>query len=161
MIAIDWRRIWWWVPRVVGWPASIVALLITSLFTSGPYALHHRFPMGSRQVSNEAIIKKPLRNHFQSRSCFSQNRSHFLLSQATNHIETELKLRSQSYNTVRQNLESLEKKQRSVSSPVRPSTLTNCFFQRYSAHAQLNRRAEKGTLHPGKRILENLARLRT
>lgn len=34
-----------------------------------------------------------------------------IISKASNHIETELKLRSQAYNTVRQTLESLEKKQ--------------------------------------------------
>jgi V-type H+-transporting ATPase subunit C len=34
-----------------------------------------------------------------------------IISKATTHIESELKLRSQSYNTVKQNLDSLEKKQ--------------------------------------------------
>ena len=35
-----------------------------------------------------------------------------IISKATTHIESELKLRSQSYNSVKQNLETLEKKER-------------------------------------------------
>ena len=51
-------------------------------FHSRSCSLHHRIPMGSRQVSHETIVKKSFGNHFQSKF-FS---SHWLLSSSSNDL---------------------------------------------------------------------------
>lgn len=75
-------------------------------------SVHHRISMGFGEISGQTTVEKSCGNYFKSLLNFQRKTSIDSFFKATTHIENELKLRTQSYNSVKQNLESLEKKQR-------------------------------------------------